>query len=242
MLVLSPELLRAIIGFMDLPTQQHVQGVNHEMHTNVRLLARKWPLYLNDEDMDAQLQFAKGIIERQMKMTFVHLRVQSLDQLSRIKIDIITHLTFGEEFNQPVKVDNLPKTVTHLTFGDWYDQPVDNLPVGVTHLTFGGLFEHPLNELPKTVTHLTFGKWFDQPVDNLHVGVTHLTFGDFFKKPVNQLPHTVTHITFGRYFNQPVDNLPVGVTHLTFGFKFNHPVPKGVTCILDRPPLNLGLV
>ena len=29
----------------------------------------------------------------------------------------LTHLTFGEEFNQPLVIDVLPHNLTHLTFG-----------------------------------------------------------------------------------------------------------------------------
>ena len=84
MRVLNGDLLTAILGFLDKPQQQQMQGVNHEMHKNVRLLAHKWPLYLNDEDMDAQVKFAKKVVDRQMKITFVHLHVDSLEELEAV--------------------------------------------------------------------------------------------------------------------------------------------------------------
>jgi hypothetical protein len=39
----------------------------------------------------------------------------------------LTHLTFGNNFNQ--KVDNLPKNLTHLTFDRYFNQKIDNLPI-----------------------------------------------------------------------------------------------------------------
>jgi hypothetical protein len=50
--------------------------------------------------------------------------------------------------------------VTHLTFGDKYNQQTI-LPNSVTHLTFG----HDYNQstiLPNPITHLTFGYNYDQ--------------------------------------------------------------------------------
>jgi hypothetical protein len=161
-------------------------------------------------------------------------------------------IIFGEnnkfhfsEFNRPV--NNLPNSITHLTFGEQFNQPVGhqgcedincprNLPNSITHLTFGYIFNQPVNNLPNSITHLTFeGRNFNQPVGhqgcedincprNLPNSITHLIFGDDFNQPVNKLPNSITHLTFGYCFNQPVDNLPNLITHFTFGFYFNQKV------------------
>lgn len=128
----------------------------------------------------------------------------------------ITHLTFGDRYDQPV--NNLPETLTHLTFEitSSFNQPVDNLPKGLTHLTFGESFDESVDNLPETLTHLTFGEAFDQFVDNLPKGLTHLTFGVHFNQPVDNLPESLTHLTFGHYFSDEVNNLPKNLTHIVF--------------------------
>jgi hypothetical protein len=42
----------------------------------------------------------------------------------------ITHLTFGEKFNQKILPGTLPNSITHLTFGYWFNQEIlpDILP------------------------------------------------------------------------------------------------------------------
>ncbi len=143
----------------------------------------------------------------------------------------ITHLTFGDFFNQPV--DNLPKSITHLTFGIMFNQSVYNLPDSITKLTFGHKFNQPVDNLPKSITQLTFGYYFNQPVDNLSDSITQLTFGGEFNKNINNLPKGLIRLIFGFAFNKEINKLPKGLTYLAFGRKFNQPgynnLPKGLT-------------
>ena len=148
----------------------------------------------------------------------------------------LTHLNFGEFFNQPIDQLKLPSSLTHLDFNMNFDQPVDQLelPSSLTHLTFDGRFNQPVDQLklPSSLTHLTFDGSFNQPVDQLKLplSLTHLNFLWGFEQPVNQLklPSSLTHLTFGGYFDQPVDQLelPSSLTHLTFGGRFNQPVEQ----------------
>ena len=134
--------------------------------------------------------------------------------------DYITHLTFGNRFNQPI--NDLEKLIylTHLTFDHGFNQPIKNLPGTITHLTFKGYFNQPINTLPDTITHLTFGDYFDQQINYLPGTITHLTFGWDFNQPINNLPCNITHLTFGNHFNQPINDLPDTITHLTFEWNF----------------------
>jgi hypothetical protein len=136
----------------------------------------------------------------------------------------LTHLTFGEGFNQ--LADNLPNSITHLTLGFDFNRPVDNLPNSITHLIFKYSFNQPVNKLPSSITHLEFGMYFNHPVDKLPNSITHLTFGLTFNKLLDKLPSSLTHLTFGDYFDQPVESLPNSITHLTFGLTFNKLVDK----------------
>ena len=49
----------------------------------------------------------------------------------------ITHLIFGEKFNQ--QVNNLPKKLNYLLFGGYnsdFNQPINNLPINLKYLVF----------------------------------------------------------------------------------------------------------
>ncbi len=107
--------------------------------------------------------------------------------------------------------------ITHLTFGNNFNQPVNNLPLGITHLTFDGAFNQSVNNLPLGVTHLSFGFQFNQPVDCLPPSITHLTFGCNFNQSVNNLSQFITHLRFGLHFAQSVTNLPPSLIFLQFG-------------------------
>lgn len=115
--------------------------------------------------------------------------------------EIITHLTFGNKFNQDV-TQCIPLTVTHLTFGENFNQPIDYcIPLSVTHLIFGRNFDKPINYcIPPSVTHLILGQNFDQEIlwDSISSSITHLTFGRKFNRYTNHdlklLPPTVSHL------------------------------------------------
>ena len=126
----------------------------------------------------------------------------------------LTHLIFGEYFNQ--EVNNLPKSLTHLTIKSYFNQKVDNLPKSLTYLVLGGDFNQKVDNLPESLIYLTFGFKFNQEVNYLPKNLTHLTFGNNFNQLVNNLPTSLTHLIFGERFNQPIDNLPNSVTHLEF--------------------------
>jgi FNIP Repeat len=76
-----------------------------------------------------------------------------LTNWSSVSRGLLTHLTTGKYFNQPV--DKLPPTLTHLTTGYSFNQPVDKLPPTLTHLTIGYQFNQPVDKLPPTLTHHT---------------------------------------------------------------------------------------
>jgi len=154
--------------------------------------------------------------------------IYTLNELNKLKTinHNITQLKFDIDFNDIVTCDNLPNGITHLTFGEFFNQPVDKLPDSITHLTFGEFFDQPVDKLPASITHLTFGEFFDQPVDKLPTSITHLTLGYEFNKPINNLPNSITHLTLGNDFNKPINNLPNGIIYLKFGWWFKQLINK----------------
>uniref|UniRef100_A0A6C0C8N3 Uncharacterized protein n=1 Tax=viral metagenome TaxID=1070528 RepID=A0A6C0C8N3_9ZZZZ len=134
----------------------------------------------------------------------------------------------------------IPSNVTHLTFSDNFDEPVnDIIPLKVTHLTFGRYFgefnNRPINKLPPAITHLTFGRYFNSPVE-LHHNITHLTFGACFDRLI-ELTSSITHLTLGLWFDKPDIVFPQSLTHLIYfeGFDkvktFNQKISDNVIII-----------
>lgn len=46
----------------------------------------------------------------------------------------LTHLTFGDSFNQNLSFFSFPPSLSHLTFGKKFNQPLDSLPPSLVHL------------------------------------------------------------------------------------------------------------
>jgi hypothetical protein len=69
----------------------------------------------------------------------------------------LTHLSFGNNFNQPVI---LPEGLEQVTFGANFNQPVI-LPEGLEQVTFGANFNRPVI-LPKGLKQVTFGTRYNQ--------------------------------------------------------------------------------
>jgi len=86
----------------------------------------------------------------------------------------ITHLIFGEEFNQ--SVNYLPNTLTHLYFGNKFNKSVDNLPNFLVFVSFGNNFNKTINNLP--------------------IGIIGIKFGYDFTQSINKLPFTIETIKF----------------------------------------------
>jgi hypothetical protein len=114
----------------------------------------------------------------------------------------ITHLIFVKEYNKPLN-KYIPNSVTHITFGNWFNQSLKEgqIPNSVTHLTFGRNFNQPLKkgDIPNSVTHLTFG-WYNQEIEEgvIPDSVTHLNFGKFFHESLNDknLPKNLIELIF----------------------------------------------
>ncbi len=166
----------------------------------------------------------------------------------------LTHLKFGERFNQ--SVDNLPPTLHFLEFGEYFNRPVETLPKSLRILRFiclYGHFNHLLTKLPPlSELHIrceVFSKYPLLPA----LRVLELSSFSLNKLLQGNLPTLhqfsaylkntlLTHLTLGSSFNLPVSCgsysrgknkiiLPPSLTHLAFGNSFNQPVdylPKGL--------------
>lgn len=101
-------------------------------------------------------------------------------------------IIFGNKFNEIINCSFLQyhnTNLTHLTFGDCFNSPMRRfqfLPP-LAHLTFGHSFNQPICNLtfPDSLTHLTFGNSFDQSIDCLRSldSLKYLAFGDVSSPP-----------------------------------------------------------
>ena len=165
----------------------------------------------------------------------------------RIFINKITQLWYFDRFTNIItnQLGYIPN-ISHVTFGNYFNQNIkDCIPASVTHLTFGYYFNQDIKDVSSSIpmqlcvtyTHLTFGIYFNQNIKGcIPASVTHLTFGYYFNQDIKDcIPLSITHLTFGYYFNQDIkDCIPASVTHLTFGYHFNHDI-KG--CIPSMSPI-----
>jgi hypothetical protein len=80
------------------------------------------------------------------KLTHLTIDKMLITTISKEMFPSLTHLTFGDNFNEIVFLD-VP-TLTHLTFGRKFNQMIKYLNVpNLTHLTFGDNFNQPINIL-----------------------------------------------------------------------------------------------
>ena len=124
----------------------------------------------------------------------------------------VTHLTFGNNFNQELKEGDIPNSVTHLTFYANFNQELKegDIPNSVTHLTFDDKFNQKLKEsdIPNSVTHLTFGSKFNQELNILPSGLKSLMLYEN-KKILSNLPFTLEKLII-KYYNNYYIKLPYG--------------------------------
>jgi hypothetical protein len=168
--------------------------------------------------------------------------------------DLITELTFGEDFNQPIgnSLDKLT-SLQQLTFGEYFNQPLGNSLDNLTslqQLTFGRYFDQPLgNSLDKltSLQQLTFGEYFNQPLDNSLDKLTNLrqlSFSKFDKPLGNSLDKltSLQQLTLSD-FNQPLDNSLDNLTslrQLTFGMYFGQPLGNSLDKLTSLQQLTFG--
>ena len=81
---------------------------------------------------------------------------------------VATHITFDDEYNQPLHKDIFP-LATHITFGFYYNQPLDKdiFPLAA-HITFGYNYNQPLDkDIFPLAIDITFGWIYDKPITKI---------------------------------------------------------------------------
>ena len=90
----------------------------------------------------------------------------------------IQKVRLGFNFNQEMR-NLLPNSITHLTFGDYFNQDVNNLPNSLIYLSFSWDFNQDISKLPKSITYLKFSTSDNSKFNhNLNPYLYHLTSFD----------------------------------------------------------------
>lgn len=92
-----------------------------------------------------------------------------------------------------------PTKLTHLIFGNKFNQSVSNLPSSITHLFFGSDFNKSVNNLPNSLKIIVFGNNFNNSIMNLPPNIISIKFGQDFNQDINCLKPLVQEITFSKY-------------------------------------------
>ena len=159
--------------------------------------------------------------------------VQSLDQIQGILG--LTHLSFDDEFNQPLRACDLPDTLTHLHLGEYYEQPFDatNLPSSLVSLVLGGYTEEVVNLQHTKLVEIMYGSWYQTPIQpgQLPATLRRLTLGDTYTHPLSPgvLPENLTDLTLGCNYSNPIEPglLKPQLRRLTLGDNFEAKLRPG---------------
>ena len=145
----------------------------------------------------------------------------------------VIELTFGNEFDQQLKIGDIPNSIKKLNLGNKFNQKLSPgiIPEGIVELTFSSYFNKILykGDIPNTVKKIKFGDYFNQPLIKgfISKGVEEIYFGCHFNRPLykDTIPDGVKSIIFNKnsLFNQVLNknDLPNTITKLYFGDYYN---------------------
>ncbi|KAN0042392.1 hypothetical protein ACTFIV_004956 [Dictyostelium citrinum] len=156
----------------------------------------------------------------------------------------VKELSFNGSFNSAIGLSTIPKNVESLQFefGENFNQEIhlDTLPkLQLEYLKLGVSFNKLLkpNFLPKSLTHLILSNDFNYPIDIKDVlpdcgNLLTLNLGADFDRPLKNhpLPYSITHLVLSSSFDQHLlpGILPQSLRRLEFGKDFNRPIGIGV--------------
>jgi hypothetical protein len=108
-------------------------------------------------------------------------------------VDKLLNPNFGTSKPRP------PTKITHLVFGDEFNQPVNYLPLTLKNIFFGSSFNKSIDNLPDSIEVLVLGTNFNKCVQNFPTNLIEITFGEEFNQSINGLKLKVKKIIFTKY-------------------------------------------
>ena len=117
----------------------------------------------------------------------------------------LTHLTFGNNFNQQVI---LYENITKLTIGEKFDQIID-FPSSITHLTLKCNNQSLIDNLPHGIINLELGIHFNLTLNDLPSSIETIKFNNHcYNKELNNLPKNLEFLKLPSHYNQQILNIP----------------------------------
>ncbi|KAN0040539.1 hypothetical protein ACTA71_008876 [Dictyostelium dimigraforme] len=186
--------------------------------------------------------FPQSLAHLCLNMSFTSVSAGLFSPNQRISFSIdkrtcLETLEFGEDFNCNIFCEKIiPHGVTSLSFGFNYDQPIKPgvLPNTITSLKLGGRFNHKLlpGSIPDSVTNLQFGYYYNKPIEPgvLPNSLKTINLGHCFDQYlyIGSIPMGTEKLIMSPCFNQPIDRVgifPQSLTFLSFNVKdYHHPV------------------
>lgn len=159
---------------------------NYEHHVDGGCL----PPNLTHLYSDSVLAFSKIPILSKL----IELNMDGVDNEILLLTPNLTHLSF-KHFSK--LIINFPPHLTHINFGDNFNQPVLNIPNSVISIQFGHHFNSNFN-IPPNLTELLFtdNSTYTIPLPSLPKALTHLYLG-FMYVSTHALPDSLTHLSIG---------------------------------------------
>ena len=123
----------------------------------------------------------------------------------------LTHLTFGDCFNQEVNI--IPQQLTHLTFGYCFNKPIIYLPFGIKYLNLDSNNPNIIAQLSSNIEVLELNWLFNLELNDLPTSIKKIIFNinSVYDKDLNCLPKFVEQIQLPLYYDKQIKNLPYGL-------------------------------
>ena len=150
----------------------------------------------------------------------------------------LTHIIFGEYFDQEIEENVLPDSLSHITFNGYFNKKIKEnvLPNSLKYIDLGCHYnlEIKKNVLPNSLTHLIFSTRFDQEIKEsvLPNSLIYIKFNTSFNKEIkkNVLPESLIYIIFGAGFWYEIREnvLPDSITDIIFDSFYDKKIKKNV--------------
>ena len=152
------------------------------------------------------------LYENKQSLTNLPVSLETLEITNYNKVNDIK-VPYGCIFKCTVNQNIIPNGITHLIFGEFFNEAIrkNDIPNSLTNLTFGDKFNQEIKEnvLPNSIINLTFGKRFNQLLDNLPYSLKSLSLYEN-KQPLINLPTSLETLEITNYNKANDIKLPYG--------------------------------
>jgi len=201
-----------------------------------KFLTDREKIRLSAASKDMQILLYKFMYQEKIKIsTIIHLpyfdnfeSVEILDSENR-------YPKFVKHIYYEAHTTDIPPYVTHLTFGENFNQSIEYIiPPSVINLTFGWDFNQPIkNNIPPTVKHITFEFYFNKKDDRIFTFAIKGTIigWNHDEELWKCIPPAVSNLTFCRCHYDTINKIPTRMIQPKDGLHLLPEVPKWLNCL-----------